>query len=243
MERVYPGINPQTEEIARKAAGLAHDIKNMLTIVQGCFELIRIEDPQTKQKLPLMDDIENGLESIGQLATTIIENCFPYPGKQSNNHDHKKVLNLNELVQGVVHMQKSRINHGVQITIDLEPELSPIEGDELNIQRLLNNLVDNAYAAIPEEGFIEISSQNSQLPQQDKGFVCISIRDTGIGMDQPRIDNIFKPFFTTKPDGHGLGLPVVRQVAEDHGGWIDIRSVPGQGTQIQVYFPAHAGSN
>jgi signal transduction histidine kinase len=113
------------------------------------------------------------------------------------------------------------------------------------------NLTTNAKDAMPTGGKIIIKTNNTELEEEDiRGnppgkYVRISVQDTGIGMDEETLQNIFDPFFSTKApgEGTGLGLAIVYGIIEKHGGWIDVRSYPGSGTTFIVCFKAFFEKN
>lgn len=258
MTRVYSGIDPDSEERARKTAGLMHDLNNDLLVMQGCIDLLKIESSNSANSklLRLLQDAQEAqqrLEEKSRILSDIFHNNL---NKSILLRNVKRVLHLNPIAQYVVEMAKYKLYNGTSITLNLDPDLWQVQGKEIDIERLLVNLVENAFAAIPPKGLISLSSKNvcpksglvSAFPEkfylsEEKRYVLLTVQDNGAGIDESILPYIFKPTFTTKDKGRGLGLCVVKEVIEDHGGWIHLESTPGQGTKIQVYFPAHAGKN
>jgi signal transduction histidine kinase len=127
----------------------------------------------------------------------------------------------------------------IETELDLDPELWPIKGDSGKIEQVILNLIMNAKDAMPEGGRITITTRNVVPPEARIGeYISITIADTGIGMEQELIEHIFDPFFTTKGSkGTGLGLKIVKQIIEDHGGWIEVFSELNKGTTFKIFLP------
>ncbi|MCD6554901.1 MAG: response regulator, partial [Anaerolineae bacterium] len=158
-------------------------------------------------------------------------------------------LDLNETIGEIMKMLKRVIGEDISITTELEDGLWTIEADPGNIEQVIMNLVVNARDAMPEGGRIRIKTENLYLDDQwcklisfarPGNFVCLTIEDTGTGMDDEVLEHLFEPFFTTKPAGKGtgLGLPVVYGIVTQHQGWINVYSKVGQGSTFKVYLPA-----
>jgi CheY-like chemotaxis protein len=138
----------------------------------------------------------------------------------------------------------------IDIVLDLDASLPAIKADRTQVHQTLLNLCVNARDAMPEGGTLAICTGratsdemlrwSSTLPQKE--FVKMSVRDTGIGMDEETRTRLFEPFFTTKGPGKGtgLGLAVVYGIVKSHEGYIDVQSVPGKGTSFDLYFPAYS---
>ncbi|MBR4597056.1 MAG: GHKL domain-containing protein, partial [Opitutales bacterium] len=119
----------------------------------------------------------------------------------------------------------------ISVEINTENSLPSIMGDTNLLKQLYFNLIKNAMEAMDLGGVIKISTGF------DDNFVKISISDTGCGIDQDEITRIFEPYFTTKTDGHGLGMMIASEIVKSHGGTIGIDSRKGEGTRIRLLFP------
>jgi len=142
-------------------------------------------------------------------------------------------LGLNETIEDMMKMLERVIGEDISITTELEDGLWTIEADPGNIEQVIMNLVVNARDAMPEGGRIRIKTENLYLDDQwcklisfarPGNFVCLTIEDTGTGMDDEVLEHLFEPFFTTKPAGKGtgLGLSVVYGIVTQHQGWINV---------------------
>ena len=129
---------------------------------------------------------------------------------------------------------------------DIAPDLAAADIDSGQIKQVITNLVLNAQQAMPSGGVIYIAAENvaigpdSTLPLQPGAYVCFSVRDTGVGIPEDILQNIFDPYFTTKTIGSGLGLATAFSIVNNHGGVIDVESKEEEGTTFHVYLPASA---
>jgi len=162
-------------------------------------------------------------------------------------------LDLNALIENLSNMLQRLLGEDITLGTSFCPGLTPILGDTGMIEQVLMNLVVNARDAIANGGEIAISTDAAQIgenhveihPQARLGeFACVSVCDTGGGMSSDILLRIFEPFFTTKEadKGTGLGLATVRDIVEQHSGWIEVRSQVGVGTEFKVYLPCAPGS-
>jgi signal transduction histidine kinase len=157
---------------------------------------------------------------------------------------------VNDVVAGMERTLRALVGTDSQLVTRLRPHGGLIRADAAQLHRLLINLVVNARDAMPNGGVVTIETgvaaadapdapaRPASLPR-DGDYLTLAVRDTGTGMDEATRSQIFEPFFTTKPAGHGtgLGLWIVRDIVERFDGAIEVRSVPGQGTEFVVYFP------
>jgi signal transduction histidine kinase len=239
MNRIYSGINAGAEETARITAGLVHDLNNLLMILYGHVELLNLKKEEhgvlvvSKDTLTIM---EGALNQGRAISNQLMDLCISNLNQSIFSANQSNELDMNQVVRRAMEMVGSKNRNDLVINIELETWVWPVHGDALSIQRLLVNLVENACAAILEGGVITLSTANVHL--EDRPHVRLSVQDTGSGMEESALDQIFDPLYTTKSNGHGIGMSVVKQVAEDHGGLVEVASTPGQGTEVRVYFPA-----
>jgi signal transduction histidine kinase len=159
-----------------------------------------------------------------------------------------KPVNLNETITNLLKMIKRLIGENIEIETLLEETLWNTEADEGNLEQVIVNLVVNARDAMPAGGKLKIETSNIILNAGDcqsvknsrpGKFVCLSITDSGQGIQAEILDKIFDPFFTTKEAGKGtgLGLSVVYGIVKKHNGWINVYSEVGHGTVMKIYLP------
>ena len=230
------------EAIGTLAGGVAHDFNNLLTAISG-FTTIAMG------KIPESDAVQKDLRQVSTAATRaagLTRQLLLFSRKQ---HMEPMPLDINATISRLLKMLARLIGENIVIETSLEKELWRILGDEGNIEQVLMNLSVNARDAMPEGGKLFIKSENVTIDEEycrtNKGtrpgcFVCLSVSDTGTGMDKLTQQRIFEPFFTTKGEGKGtgLGLSVVFGVVEQHKGWINVCSEIGHGATFKVFFPS-----
>lgn len=228
------------EAVGRLAGGIAHDFNNLLMAISGHTELILMK---MKKNDPLLRRIEE-IKKAGERAASLTRQLLAFSRKQVLKPE---ILELNKLVSGIENMLKRLIGEDITFMLSFNQELNKIKGDAGQIDQIILNLVINARDAMPGGGALIIETENVSIDEQfcklvpdaqPGKFVCLSISDSGIGMDQELTQRIFDPFFTTKESGTGLGLSVVYGIVKQHGGWIKVYSAPGIGSNFQVFFPA-----
>jgi signal transduction histidine kinase len=147
-------------------------------------------------------------------------------------------VSLNEVADDVVALSRHLIQtSGVELTVRLQLDLPWASMDSNQMKQVLLNLVHNALQAMPHGGEMEIKSETKS--KNDRNWVMVSVRDTGVGITQAEQTRIFEPFYTTKGNrgGTGLGLSVTYGIITDHGGQIDVESQPGIGSKFTVWLP------
>ncbi|MGK5091610.1 response regulator [Deltaproteobacteria bacterium TL4] len=233
------------EALVTLAGGLAHDFNNLLGPILGFVELVSLGlDPKSDEATNLRMVTESAniaAELIGRLL------IFAF------NADFKtQTVHLNKIVEEVLLFLYPLIPRNIILHEELALDLPPIVAESSQIRQVLVNLCLNAIQAMPEGGTLTIglTRVSSYAFINDHGekrageFVCLSVEDTGIGMDQRTLERIFDPYFSTKPrgaqKGTGLGLAVVSGIVKQHGGHIVVKSEVGKLTTFQIYLPLRA---
>ena len=230
------------EAVGNLAGGVAHDFNNLLTAITGYAELAL--DGIDKND-PAHSDI-NQIRKAAAQAAALTSQLLAFSRQTPLV---PKVISVNEVVTNLDKMMRRLIGENITLTADLEPDLDRIKADATQIQQVVMNLIINGRDAMPEGGTLVIETRNVALDDEaceaitdsvPGEYVRLSVRDTGTGIDPEVADRIFEPFFTTKElgKGTGLGLSVVYGVVSQHGGWINIDTELGEGTQFTVYLPA-----
>jgi PAS domain S-box-containing protein len=231
----------QRLETAGKVAGqIAHDFNNLLAPLTAYPTLIR-EDLRLGQPIAdMIDEMETAANQIAEINQQLL-------ALGRRGHYSMAPVNLNELVKRVL----GALSLPVEIVIenDLNEKLLLIKGGQSQLTRALTNLILNAKEAMQNIGTLKISTRNIYLEEPLKGYrtiesgeyVLLTITDNGTGIESDILNRIFEPFFTTKAmdrlRGSGLGLSVVHGIVEDHGGYITVDTLLGQGTTFSLYFP------
>lgn len=231
------------EAIGRLSGGIAHDFNNLLTVVRGNAEMamkkLRKEDPIQKILTPIHEATLQAAALTAQLL--LFSRKLPL---------ERKPLDVNIVLQEGVPLLQRLIGEDVEVCLDLAPSPWPIVADRGRLEQVMMNLAGNARDAMPRGGRLNFKTENVSLDEdycrrhQDARpgkFLCLSVTDTGTGIDDEIITKIFEPFFSTKgPEkSTGLGLAVVYGVLKEHGGWVNVYSKAGIGTTFRIYLPAH----
>lgn len=233
-------LDAQSYEVAGQiAAGLVHDFNNMLTGILGHASVAQMMVEVDSPAVGSLQRIGEAASSAAQLSRALLN--FVRGSTQ------REALGLNEVVTGVRRVMSRAIRDGIAVHLDLAPDIPMVEGERSLIQQALVNLTMNAVDAIAGEGSITIRTRwiatapvtRTGLSASTGGYVTLSVQDTGSGIAPEHLDEIFRPFFSTKGrGGTGLGLPSVVQVARRHGGEVGVESRVGFGTTFTVYLPA-----
>jgi PAS domain S-box-containing protein len=227
------------EAVGRLAGGVAHDFNNILTSVIGYSDILLKKLPDDDALCRSVEEIKKG----GQRAAHLTQQLLAFSRKQVLE---KHVLCLDATINDMYGMLRRLIGENIELSTDLKQ--IRVEGDPGQIQQVIMNLVVNAKDAMPEGGKISIRTEQVTIdeeycrvsPDASPGeFVCLSVADTGTGMDKETLAHAFEPFYTTKESGKGtgLGLPVVYGIVKQHNGWINVYSEPNHGTVFKVYLP------
>jgi two-component system cell cycle sensor histidine kinase/response regulator CckA len=228
------------EAIGTLAGGIAHDFNNLLMGIHGNASLMLFDldpkHPHFDKLKNIQDYVENGAHLTRQLLG------FARGGKYE-----VKPTQLNDLILKSSEMF-GRTKKEITIHRELQKELHVVDLDRGQIEQVLLNLYVNAWQAMPEGGELFLRTKNILLGGQDVAlyairegpYVCLSVTDTGVGMDEAVQQRIFEPFYTTKDMGRGtgLGLASAYGIIKNHGGKIEVCSALGKGATFHIYLPA-----
>jgi len=233
------------EAVGTLAGGIAHDFNNLITTIQGYAHMAMMESDEADALYLYLKRIDAASSRAAKLTRQLLLFSRKNPMEVTS-------LNINETVEDLLNMLKRLIGEDIAINTYLEPDIFTVRADAGNIEQVIMNLAVNARDAMPEGGKLTITTENvtlskeqcTTIPEAQPGkYACISVADTGVGIEKEIIEYIFEPFFSTKEpgEGTGLGLSVVYGIAKQHGGWINVYSEPGQGSTFKLYLPAIAG--
>ncbi len=232
------------EAVGQLAGGVAHDFNNLLTVISGYGGMARNRigvGPGARD----LDEIERAAARAAQLTQQLLA----FSRQQVLE---PVVLDLNEVIGAVMPMLMRLIGENVEIGVLTEEDAPPVLADRGQIELVIVNLVVNARDAMPEGGTLTIETRRVHLDERYAGehtgvepgeYACLSVTDTGTGIDRETQSRIFEPFFTTKDlgAGTGLGLATVHGIVNQSGGHLEVYSEPGLGTSFKVYLPATVG--
>lgn len=215
--------------LGRVAAQVAHEVRNPLAGLLLYSEHLK---GKLDGKVPPGDAqlIDKIIQTINHLAATT-EQILNYARPVTLA---LKTVDLNDVARDVLQLLSTEISaHNIETVLEFEN--SPVTGmlDEASIRATSLNLVLNAVQAMPNGGFLMISTRRGGKK------ICMVIKDTGAGMSPERIKQIFEPFNTTKSRGLGLGMPYAQKIIQQHGGQIIVQSLQGKGTQVKIELPAN----
>lgn len=235
------------ESVGRLAGGVAHDFNNMLGVILGHAELGLLHiDPGHRVYSDLM-----AISKTAERSAELTRQLLAFARKQTIA---PKVLNLNDVVPGMLKMLQRLIGEDVSLAWHPGANIWQIKIDSSQLDQILANLLVNARDAIEDVGRIIIETSNSVIDESfcadhsdivPGEYVRLSVSDTGHGMDKETLANIFEPFFTTKElgKGTGLGLATVYGAVKQNGSYIYVNSEQGTGTTFSIYLPRCEGTN
>jgi signal transduction histidine kinase len=212
-------------------AGVAHELNNPINNIMLTAETLREEYEELPEEERL--DMVNDLVAQSERAQKIVRNLLDFARESEIESEAHEVQ---DLIEDTLRLASNQIKLAkVKIKGDLAPNLPPVYADRRQLEQVFLNIVLNALDAMPEGGTLSISCNNTR----DRELVSVEFTDTGVGIPEHRISDVFNPFFTTKPDakGTGLGLSVSLGIIRQHGGNIEVKSEVGRGTTFSVLLP------
>jgi two-component system cell cycle sensor histidine kinase/response regulator CckA len=225
------------EAIGRLAGGVAHDFNNLLTIILANISELseQVEqDPQTRSALREMQE-------AGSKGADLVRQLLTFSRRQRTAPE---TLDLNRVLLGMDRLLSRLLGEGVALGLELQHSPLFVHMDPTQIEQVIINMITNARDAMTSGGEVVIETDTVELQENAHllapgTYAMLSVRDTGIGMDDETQRRIFEPFFTTKDlgKGTGLGLSTAHGIVEQGGGQIEVASTPGRGSVFRVYLP------
>ena len=225
--------------LGRLASGIAHELGTPLNVVAGRANLIATEDLSREDVVAFSNTIAEQARRMTEIIRQLLGFAHRRPGT-------REMSDLTQLATQIIDLLTPTA-YKSNVTLELEKTegVPDVSVSRSHIQQVLMNLVMNGIHAMPRGGRLKISvgvarSRHLRVdagPERD--YVTINVEDEGVGISEDEIKQVFDPFFTTKESGKGtgLGLSIAQGIAEEHDGWIDVVSVPGEGSQFIVYLP------
>jgi PAS domain S-box-containing protein len=228
------------EAVGLLAGGIAHDFNNLLTVIQGHAALL-----DSTGALPADDMSLAAIAEASKRAADLTQQLLTFA--------HKHVirptsLRADAVVEHTARLLRRVIGEDIDLVLSSEPALPLIHADQGMLEQLVMNLALNARDAMPRGGRLTIHCAAVESGPDDLlrptgvapgRFVCVSVADTGTGIQPTDVEHIFEPFFTTKDvgKGTGLGLATVYAIAQQHGGWVTVSTRVGEGSEFRVFVP------
>ncbi len=218
----------QLAAVGELAAAIAHEVRNPLTIIVNAVASLRRASTPEGDRVMLLDIVEEEAGRLNRLVTDLLRFARPVNVKRSS-------VSLIELAN----RSRASLGSGFELMVesDDEPNGHVIEADPNLLRLVFDNLVSNACQSMGESGVVHIRLARATL--HGEPATSIEIRDRGHGMDAHVMERALDPFFTTRPSGTGLGLPIVNRIIEAHGGELSLDSADGGGTSVTVVLPVH----
>jgi signal transduction histidine kinase len=229
MERV-----DRLASVGEMSAGIAHEIKNPLAAISGAITVLYEDFDQDDPRREVVNKVLEQIARLDKAATDLL--FFGRPGKPSF-----EFVDTNDLLNKTMffvsqHPEAKNIHQNKEFTRNLPP----VWVDAKQLQQVFFNIIINAIQAMQDGGTLLL--QTDLIEDQEQPSVRVMIGDSGPGIKPEILEKIFTPFFTTKTQGTGLGLAICRQLIEQQGGTLDIKSRVGEGTRVLIHLPIESGS-
>ncbi|MCB0281015.1 MAG: response regulator [Calditrichae bacterium] len=234
------------EAVGQLAGGIAHDFNNVLAGISGLAELALRKMPEDHKAAASIKTIYQKANNTANMVRQLV--AFSRKQKLST-----RTIDLNSVIKANKTLLTRYLGEDITFQVLLESNPYIIKADQASLDQIITNLCINARDAMPDGGDLIVKTkniilQNERLTVTGKmppgKYICFTVSDTGLGMDNETIRHIFEPFYTTKDIGYGtgLGLSIVYGLIKQHNGFIDCTSKVGEGTTFDMYFPWHADS-
>ncbi|WP_299513203.1 nitrogen regulation protein NR(II) [uncultured Rummeliibacillus sp.] len=208
------------------AAGVAHEIRNPLTVISGFVQMMN--EDQNSPYTYYTNLIDSEIDRINLIISEFLVLSKPSSIRAVD-------FNIDLVLSDIVTLYKPELQtKNITLSVQRITEGLIVSGNPNQIKQVFINLIKNASEAIQRDGEITVT-----IDKTNDHFCSISIKDTGQGMKKEVVEHIFEPFYTTKPDGTGLGMMIIEKIIKEHHGHIDIDSSFGKGTEIKFYLPLH----
>jgi len=211
--------------IGELAAGLAHEIRNPLAGIAGVVEVMGKELPEQSSSRAVLPEVQSEIQHIQSILNDLLAYSRPSPPEFH-------AADLNTTIEQAAFLARQQVRtRPIEILFAPAKDMPKVVHDPIQIQQVVVNLLLNGIQAIAKEGKIEIGLRG------EGEFAVVRITDNGKGIAKESLPKIFKPFFTTRKEGTGLGLPLAKGIVESHQGRIEVTSEPGSGAQFEVWLP------
>jgi two-component system sensor histidine kinase HydH len=243
LRESYASLQRAQEELLRQerlaalgqiSAVMAHEVRNPLGVIFNSLGPLRQLMRPKGDAAMLLSIIEEEAGRLNRIVGSLLDFARPTSLQMSEG-------DISELIDEVIRdsVTDFAYHDGIEVRAEYQHTPGGLVFDPHLIRQALVNLVQNAFQAIPREGLVRIATSDASVG--DRSYVRIAVSDSGTGIREDLLPRIFDPFFTTRATGTGLGLPVVKRVAEDHRGLLEVDSQPGKGTTFSLLLPRAAG--
>ncbi|MEZ6128396.1 MAG: ATP-binding protein [Planctomycetaceae bacterium] len=217
----------QMATLAQLATGVAHEIRNPLTAIKMLVQSTTSQDEMSTLPTEDLRIVEDQIRRMEKSVNALLEFARPGPAE-------RHAIRLNDIVPDVIRLLEGQArNQSVELQVDDELRDTTLSADRDQLQQLLLNLGLNALNVMPGGGTVTFS-----VRRHHQDAICVLVSDTGPGIPTEILGDIFKPFFTTRKQGIGLGLNICQRIAEEHGGTLTARNDEGGGATFELCLPA-----
>ncbi|MBF0566841.1 MAG: PAS domain S-box protein [Nitrospirae bacterium] len=223
------------ESIGVLAGGIAHDLNNILTALLGNLYVAMAKSEENSEACAILRDTEHIVDKAKNLSRQLL--TFSKGGAPV-----MKPASMKSILRDSIDFSMSTYNAVCETSI--QDDLWPVNADEGQIVQVMNNVILNAVQSMNDGGTIKIACENvtvtgdMKIPVPNGNYVRVIVKDTGFGIPAHLQSKIFDPYFTTKPDGNGLGLSICYSIVKKHDGYVTVESAEGKGSAFSVYLPA-----
>lgn len=223
IEDLSKDAQKRAKEMQLIAAGIAHEVRNPLSAISGFTELLNRNTLDLSLKA-ITDNITSEIKTLNKIVTDFLD--FAHPVSLN-----KQEVNLNQLLEECIEISSIEKDKNINIKKNFDLKFKNMIGDYEKLKQCFLNLIINAKESMKDEKILTINTKY--------GFdnVRVEIIDTGIGISEEILQNIFLPFFTTKEKGTGIGLSIVKKIVEAHNGKVDVESSLNKGSKFRVVLP------
>lgn len=256
LEKAYEELEHRTSRLslverqlrsAEKASALgelsatvAHEFMNPLGSIKGAVEILADEVDKDHEKHTFLQILIKEIDRLDRTIRSVLR-------FRSQERLSRKTCHPNELVETILILTESEAKQrGIQVSRQLSADVRSMDLDADKIHQVLLNVIINAIQSMPEGGHLTVRSEWREHPPDglevegrvEREGVLITAEDTGVGIPEDAIEKIFESFYTTKEEGTGLGLTIVRKIVRAHGGELNLESTPGIGTRVGLWLPS-----
>ncbi len=233
IQRLHQTQMSRAEHLATMgelAAGLAHEIRNPLAGIAGVVEIIGRDLPASSPARAVVKEVRQEVMQINRIVSDLLECARPRPPETRLSDLHATVEHA------VMFSRQQALSKSIDIEFHHDPLPLEVEHDSNQINQVLLNLLLNSIQSIDHSGKITVKTERHGT------LAAVAITDTGRGIAPEHLPHIFRPFYTTKGNGTGLGLSLARRIVEEHGGRVEVNSTLGQGSTFTVFLPLRRAS-
>ncbi len=211
--------------LGQLSGGIGHELRNPLGAIKNAVFLLRMALEHPDQEISeTLDILELEVSTSERIISSLLDFARPKPPTRQK-------IQVNEVINDSI--SRIQVPDGIEVVYQLEPELPIILADPTQIGQIVTNIGINAVQAMPEGGQLTITTQ-----LVDSGWITMAFTDTGVGIPEEHLHNLYEPLFTTKAKGIGLGLAIIKMMIEAHDGSIEVQSEVGKGTTFTVKLPS-----